>query len=49
MTMRDRLLFFGAHTDDSEGFAGTAFLLRDRYEIHVVDLSEGNAGLVPRA
>ena len=45
---RERILFFGAHPDDSEGFAGTAFLLRDRYELHVVDLTRGERGLGPQ-
>jgi len=44
---RERILFFGAHPDDSEGFAGTAFLLRDSYELHVVDLTRGERGLGP--
>ena len=39
------IVFVGAHPDDTEGFAGTAFLLRDKYELHVVDLTGGEYGL----
>lgn len=41
------ILFVGAHPDDTECFAGLAFLLRDRYDIHVVDLTRGENGLGP--
>ena len=41
----DKVVFFGAHPDDSEGFAGTAFLLAKDYEVHVVDLTRGELGL----
>lgn len=39
------VVFVGAHPDDSEGFAGTAFRLRGRFELHVVDLTRGERGL----
>lgn len=39
------IVFVGAHPDDTEGFAATAFLLRDRYDLHVVDLTRGENGL----
>lgn len=39
------ILFVGAHPDDTECFGGTAFLLRDRYDLHVVDLTRGENGL----
>lgn len=42
---KDSIVFVGAHPDDSEGFAGTAFLLRDAYELHIVDLTRGERGL----
>lgn len=42
---RESLFFVGAHPDDSEGFAATAFLLRDAYDIHIVDLTRGELGL----
>jgi len=42
---RDAIFFVGAHPDDTEGFAATAFLLRDRYELHVIDLTRGELGL----
>ena len=42
---KDKVLFLGAHPDDSEGFAGTAFLLAKDYEVHVVDLTRGELGL----
>ena len=38
---KEAVVFVGAHPDDSEGFAATAFLLKDRYDIHVVDLTRG--------
>lgn len=39
------IVFVCAHPDDTEGFAGTAFLLRDKYDIHIVDLTTGEYGL----
>ena len=42
---REAVVFVGAHPDDSEGFAATAFLLRERYDVHVVDLTRGELGL----
>ena len=39
------IVFVAAHPDDTEGFAATAFLLRDKYELHVVDLTHGEKGL----
>ena len=42
---RESVVFVGAHPDDSEGFAATAFLLRDKYDLHVVDLTRGERGL----
>lgn len=39
------LIFIGAHPDDTEGYAATAFLLREKYDIHVVDLTRGELGL----
>lgn len=42
---KERIVFFGAHPDDTEGFAGTAFLLKDAYELHVVDFTRGELGL----
>ena len=42
---KDAIVFVGAHPDDSEGFAATAFLLKDRYDIHIVDLTRGELGL----
>ncbi len=42
---RESLVFIGAHPDDTEGYAATAFLLRDQYDIHVVDLTHGELGL----
>lgn len=39
------IVFVCAHPDDTEGFAGTAFLLRDKYDLHVVDLTTGEYGL----
>lgn len=42
---KDALFFVGAHPDDSEGYAATAFLLREKYDIHVIDLTRGEMGL----
>ena len=42
---REALVFVGAHPDDSEGFAATAFRLKDKYDIHIVDLTRGELGL----
>ena len=39
------IFFVGAHPDDSEGFSATAFLLRDKYDLHVIDLTRGELGL----
>ena len=41
----EKVIFLGAHPDDSEGYAGTAFLLAKNYEIHMVDLTRGELGL----
>ena len=45
LAAKERIVFVGAHPDDTEGFAGTAFLLAERYELHVVDLTRGERGL----
>ncbi|MBO7721708.1 MAG: PIG-L family deacetylase [Kiritimatiellae bacterium] len=42
---RERIFFVAGHPDDTEGFAATAFLLRDKYELHVIDLTRGELGL----
>ena len=42
---RPAVLFFGAHPDDTEGYAGLAFLLAKDYDLHVVDLTHGERGL----
>ena len=42
---REAVLFLNAHPDDTDGFAGTAYLLKDKYDIHVVDLTRGELGL----
>ena len=42
---RESIVFIGAHPDDTEGFGATAFLLRDAFDIHVVDLTHGELGL----
>ena len=44
-TTKPRIVFVAAHPDDTEGFAATAFLLRDKYELHVVALTHGEKGL----
>ncbi len=42
---KEALFFVGAHPDDSEGYAATAFLLREKYDIYVIDLTRGELGL----
>jgi len=42
---KETLFFVGAHPDDSEGYAATAFLLKEKYDIHVIDLTRGEMGL----
>jgi len=42
---RESVFFVGAHPDDTEGYAATAFLLREKYDIHVIDLTRGELGL----
>ena len=42
---KDSVFFVGAHPDDSEGYAATAFLLREKYDLHVIDLTRGELGL----
>ena len=42
--VRASVVFVGAHPDDTEGFAATAFLLRERYDLHVVDFTGGERG-----
>jgi len=44
MHAKESVMFVGAHPDDSEGFAATAFLLKDKYDIHVVDVTRGERG-----
>lgn len=41
---RETVLFFAAHPDDTEGFAATAFLLKEKYDIRVVDFTGGERG-----
>ena len=45
---KESVFFVGAHPDDSEGFAATAFLLRETYDLHVIDLTRGERGLGPQ-
>ncbi|MBO5643514.1 MAG: PIG-L family deacetylase [Kiritimatiellae bacterium] len=44
---RPNIVFIGAHPDDSEGFAGLAFLLAKtgKYNLHIVDYTRGEFGL----
>ena len=41
---RDAVVFFAAHPDDTEGFAATAFLLKEKYDVRVVDFTCGERG-----
>ena len=42
---RPNILVVPAHPDDFQGCAGTCLLLRHKYDIHVCDLTAGEAGL----
>lgn len=42
---RERVLVVCAHPDDSIAMAGTLLLMKDRFEIHVADLTKGERGL----
>jgi len=39
---KEALVFVSAHADDTDGFAATAMLLKERYDIHVVDVCHGD-------
>lgn len=41
----ESIVFVGAHPDDTEGYAASAFLLREMFALHVVDLTRGELGL----
>ena len=41
---RESVVFFSAHPDDTEGFAATAFLLKEKYDIYVADFTGGERG-----
>ena len=45
LSARECVFFVGAHPDDSEGYAATAFLLAKTYDVHVIDLTRGELGL----
>ena len=38
---KERVLVVCAHPDDSIAMAGTMFLMKDKFEIHVADLTKG--------
>lgn len=42
---KEPVVFIGAHPDDSYGAAATAFLLREKYDLHIVDFTHGEFGL----
>ena len=42
---KERVLFFVAHPDDTIACAGTMFLMKDRFELHVGVLTHGERGL----
>ena len=42
---RPTIFVVSAHPDDFEGCVGTMFLLRDKYDIHMMDFTAGEAGL----
>ena len=41
---RETIVFSGGHPDDLIGSLGLALLLKDRFDLHVVDLTRGEAG-----
>lgn len=45
MMKKETIVFAGAHPDDLVGSAGLAFLLKDRFELHVMDFTKGELGL----
>ena len=42
--VRESVVFVAAHPDDTEGFAATAFLLKEKYDLYVVDFTGGERG-----
>ena len=42
---KEKVLFFVAHPDDTIACAGTMFLMKDRFELHVGVLTHGERGL----
>lgn len=42
---KDRVLFFVAHPDDTLACAGTMFLMKDKFELHVGLMTHGELGL----
>ena len=42
---KERVLFFVAHPDDTIACAGTMFLMKDQFELHVGVLTHGERGL----
>ena len=41
---KEKVLVVCAHPDDSIAMAGTLFLMKDKFEIHVADLTKGQRG-----
>ena len=41
---REKVAMICAHPDDLPGCAGTAFLLREKFELHVIDFTHGELG-----
>lgn len=46
---KERVLFFTAHPEDIVSSAGTILLMRDKFEVHVCNYTEGAQGLTPEA
>ena len=46
---KERVLFFTAHPEDIVSSAGTILLMRDKFEVHVCNYTEGAQGLSPEA
>ena len=42
---KEKVLVVSAHPDDAIAMAGTMYLMREKFEVHVVDLTSGQLGL----
>ena len=42
----ENIIFSSAHPDDITGSAGTMLRLKNRYKIHMVDMTRGESGML---